>query len=84
MEIKGLVVKWQRALVTPFRNGGRPITTGSDGIYRQKNNVTCERYIDRKKETILTRLSYFLSASGRVSLYDDSFQSESPCKPVKN
>ena len=56
MEIKGLVVKWQRALVTPFRklllHWKPPIATGSDGIYSKKNNKTCERYIHRKEEII--------------------------------
>ena len=40
--------------------------------------MTCERYIHRKKQTIQTRLS----TSGRINLYD-SFQTESPCMPVK-
>ena len=36
-----------------------------------------------KKETISTRLSYFLSASRRINLHD-AFPSESLFKPVKN
>lgn len=48
------------------------------------NNTTRKRYIHRKKETIQTRLTYFLWTSGRENLHDnDSFQSERPCKPVK-
>ena len=49
-----------------------------------KNNITFEHYIRRKKETISTRLSYFLSACGRINLHDDSFPSKSLFKPEKN
>ena len=46
--------------------------------------MTYERHIHMKNETILTGLTYFLSTSGRINPHDDSFQSESPCKPVEN
>ena len=64
------------ALSKCYSTGSRPIATRSDGIYRKQNNITFEHYIRRKKETISTRLSYFLSASGRINLYD-AFPSES-------
>ena len=42
-EMKRWVVKWQRALLTPFRGAAaldlsRPIATGIDVIYRKKEN----------------------------------------------
>ena len=55
-EIKGWVVKWQRALVTPFggaaASGRRPIATGIDVIYRKKKYMTYERHIQMENETV--------------------------------
>ena len=35
---------------------------------------TRERHIHMKMGTVQTRLTYFLSTSGRINLHDDSFQ----------
>ena len=57
MEIKGLVVKWQRALVTPFRNAtaleADPFPLEATAFTgKRRNYITFEHYIRRKKKTI--------------------------------
>ena len=66
---KGWVVKWQRALVTPFCDA---TATGTDDIFAGKNDMTWDRHIHIKRKPIKTRLTYFLSTSGGINLHDDS------------
>ena len=61
-------LSWHRS------TGSRPTATGIDVIYRKKKKRTSERHIHMKKGTVQTRLTYFLSTSGRINLHDDSFQ----------
>ena len=87
--MKGWVVKWQRALVTPFRSAAAleavPLQLVSTLLIGKQNSITWERYIHMKKETVYTRLTHFFNTSGRVNLHDDFFQTKSSsCKPVKN
>ena len=54
--MKGWVVKWQRALVTPFRGAAAleavPLQLVSTLLIGKQNNMTWERYIHMKKETV--------------------------------
>ena len=43
-------------------------------LFTGKKKRTWERHIHMKKGTVQTRLTYFLSTSGRINLHDDSFQ----------
>ena len=54
--MKGWVVKWQRALVTSFRGAAAleavPLQLVSTLLIGKQNNMTWERYIHMKKETV--------------------------------
>ena len=86
--IKGWVVKWQRAFVTPFRDAAAlevvPVHLVLK-LFTRKNNMTWPRHIHIKKGNNINTVSllfkhYWWYKSPR----NDSFQSESPCKPAKN
>ena len=75
------------ALLWCCSTGSRPFGTGIDVIYSKEKKKRYDlrtSYTHEKGNSINTINLILLSPSGRINLHDDSFQSESLCKPVKN
>ena len=51
-------------------------------LFTQKNDVTWARHIHIKEGKNINTDNLLLSTTGGINLHDDSFQSESPCKPA--